>query len=246
MGGLHKAGFRILAGVDNWKPALKTFKLNHPDSIAMESDLTKLRPQELKDILNLPKGNLDCLIGGPPCQGFSKNVPAAYRFLEDQRNQLFRNFFKFVEEFLPKTVVMENVAELYNAYSGSIRGEIIEGLIRLGYEIEVAVIFAADYGVPQRRRRCFFFASNTGKKPSFPLPSFGPIEIIGLFGKIEKYRSAWSAISDLPTLKDGDGYEPMPYNKEPQNAYQSDMRNGTLNKTFDRNNLQPYPSPRQI
>jgi DNA (cytosine-5)-methyltransferase 1 len=172
----------------------------------------------------LEQGELDCLIGGPPCQGFSKNVPAAYRFLEDPRNQLFRDFLRFVEAMLPKVVVMENVAEIYNAYDGTVRIEIIESLEKLGYDVEVAVLYAPDYGVPQRRRRCFFFASRTGIKPVLPPPAFGPEQINTLFGKIEQYRSAWSAISDLPVLENGEGYEPMKYDQQPQNEYQVEMR----------------------
>ena len=174
--------------------------------------------------LELKRGALDCLIGGPPCQGFSKNVPAAYRFLEDPRNQLFRDFLRFVEAMLPKVVVMENVAEIYGAYDGAVRIEIIKKLQHLGYEIDVAVLYAPDYGVPQRRRRCFFFAARTGVKPVLPPPAYGPKNVDTLFGSIKPYHSAWSAISDLPLLENGEGEEPMYYDCQPQNEYQSEMR----------------------
>ena len=61
---------------------------------------------EVLNKLGLSKGEIDCIVGGPPCQGFSKNVPATYRFLDDSRNQLFRYFLDFVETFQPKTVFM--------------------------------------------------------------------------------------------------------------------------------------------
>lgn len=61
-----------------------------------------------------------------------------------------------MEEFLPKVVVMENVAEIYNAFDGSVRNQIVERLVQLGYKVEVGKLFAPDYGVPQRRSRCFF------------------------------------------------------------------------------------------
>lgn len=221
--GLYKAHFKILAGIDNWEPGLRTFKFNHPEADTLTADLTTLRAQQVLERLRLKRGDLDCLIGGPPCQGFSKNVPATYRFLEDPRNLLFRNFLSFVDELRPKTVFMENVAEIYNAYSGFVRQEIVKTLARLGYEVKVAVIFAPDYGIPQRRRRCFFFASRSGVKPSFP-PPFALKETHTLLGKISKYRSAWSAISDLPILENGEGHEPMAYDKEPENDYQAEMR----------------------
>lgn len=230
--GMQKAGFKVLMGIDIWPQALKTFQLNHPDAKTIEGDLTALNPHSVMDDLGLSKGELDCIIGGPPCQGFSKNVPASYRFLDDPLNQLFQYFLRFVEVFYPKTVCMENVAEIYNAYSGSVRDEIIERLTRLGYDVEVEVLFAPEYGVPQRRRRCFFLASRTGMKPSFPQPSFGPAEKFSFFENVDKYRSAWSAISDLPPLKNGEGYEPMSYEKVPENDYQKEMRKES-HKVYD-------------
>lgn len=222
--GLRKNGFAILAGIDSWSKALQTFSLNHLDAWTFQADLSALKPQQIMDKLALSRGDLDCLIGGPPCQGFSKNVPAVGRFLEDPRNLLFRNFLSFVNELRPKTVLMENVAEIYNAYSGAVREEVIRTLSELGYSTVVKVVYAPDYGVPQQRRRCFFFASRTGVTPSFPLPSFGPDSFNTLFGNVSKFRSAWSAISDLPVLENGEGYEPMPYDKEPQNDFQREMR----------------------
>ncbi len=222
--GLHKAGFNILAGIDIWDKALQTFQLNHPTACTIEADITNLNPNSVMRSLELKQGDLDCIIGGPPCQGFSKNVPAAYRFLGDSRNQLFRDFLRFVEAMLPKVVVMENVAEIYNAYKGEVRREIIENLHQLGYKVEVAVLYAPDYGVPQRRRRCFFFASRSGINPVLPPPTFGPKRELTLFGDIKQYHSAWSAISDLPVLENGEGYEPMQYDQPLQNEYQAAMR----------------------
>jgi DNA (cytosine-5)-methyltransferase 1 len=222
--GLHKRGYNIIAGIDKWDVALKTFKLNHPQAALFNADLTELEPQQVMDRLKLRKGDLDCLIGGPPCQGFSKNVPAAYRFLEDPRNLLFRYYLDYVRELWPKIVFMENVAPIYNAYDGAVRQEIIETLESLGYEVEARVIWAHQYGVPQRRQRAFFFASRTGISPTFPAPTFGEEETRTLFGTIRQYRSAWSAISDLPVLENGDGYEPMPYDMSPKNEYQAMMR----------------------
>lgn len=222
--GLHKSGFRVLAGIDLWPRALQTFQVNHPGALAINGDISALRPEAVMRDIGLLPGELDCLVGGPPCQGFSKNVPAAYRFLEDPRNLLFRHYLSFVEVLQPKTVVMENVAEIYKAYSGAVREEILGTLETLGYKTAVKVIFAPDYGVPQRRSRCIFFASRTAVTPKFPQAIFGPQESHTLFETIRKYRSAWSAISDLPALENGEGYEPMQYDKPPENDYQVEMR----------------------
>lgn len=222
--GLRKAGFEVLAGIDNWRPALKTFKLNHPEALAINADMRTLDPKDLMEKLNITKGELDCIVGGPPCQGFSKNVPASYRFLEDPRNQMFRHFISFVESLYPKTVVMENVAEIRNAYSGEVRKEIVRMLEYLGYDTSVRIMYGPDYGIPQRRRRCIFFASRTNVSPAFPEPTFSSSESQSLFGTTEKYRSAWSAISDMPRLENGEGTEPVPYDGPPGNTYQKEMR----------------------
>ena len=206
--GLQNSDFDVLAGIDSWGRALTTFHLNHPHATTIEADITALDPHTVMKRLGVKHGELDCLIGGPPCQGFSKNVPAAYRFLEDPQNQLFRDFLRFVEAFLPKTVVMENVAEIHNAYDGSVRVEIVENLQKLDYDLDVDILYAPNYGVPQRRKRCFFFASRTGIKPVLPLPVFGVTKPNTLFDIVKPYRSAWDAISDLPVLQMGEVWNP--------------------------------------
>jgi DNA (cytosine-5)-methyltransferase 1 len=226
--GLSKAGFKTLAGIDNAPRALKTFEYNHQDALAINADMTKLDPRQAMRQLGLKSGELDCIVGGPPCQGFSKNVPAAYRFLEDARNLLFVDYMRFVKALRPKIVLMENVAEIYNAYAGKVKQEIEASLEKLGYRVVSKVLYAPDYGAPQKRRRCIFFASRTGVEPTFPEPTFAEKDSTASFGKVKKYRSAWSAISDLPILQDGEGYEPMPYDKEPENEFQVEMRKDSL------------------
>ncbi len=213
--GLHKNGFKVIAGIDNWTIALETFKENHPDATTYDIDIRDLDAKKVAEDLGLKKGEVDCIVGGPPCQGFSKNVPASQRFLEDPRNQLFKDYLRFVKELQPKVIVMENVAELYNAFNGSVREEIVKQLKEMGYEVEVKVLYAPDYGVPQRRRRCVFFASRTGISPTFPDPTHS---------KQSGYISAWDAMSDLPSIKNGEGAEEMDYDKDPINDYQREMR----------------------
>lgn len=238
--GLQKSGFEIIAGIDNWAPALETFKLNHKKAKTVNADIDKMDVKSFMKDLGLSKGELDCIIGGPPCQGFSKNVPATYRFLEDPRNLLFKDFLRFVEIMEPKVVVMENVAEIYNAFGGQVREEIINTLNNFGYSVDVKVLHAPDYGVPQRRRRCLFFASKTGIKPKFPPPTHGKEERQNLEGAIEKYNTAWSAISDLPKLKDGEGETPSLYNGPPQNDLQKKLR-GNSKKLYDHVSMKLAP-----
>lgn len=230
--GLKKAGFEVIGALDNWKIALDTFKLNHPNATIFCGDIRDFDIKKIRQKLNLEKGELECLVGGPPCQGFSKNVPSSYRFLEDPRNQLFNDYLNFVEEFYPQIVVMENVAEIYNAFNGSVRMQIIDRLESLGYKVEVKVLFGPDYGIPQRRSRCFFFACRTGFKPYFPYPTHAKKSVKNLFEKTSTYVSAWDAINDLPELENGEGANEMSYDKKPQHEFQRFMRNGS-NVLFD-------------
>lgn len=208
--GLARKKFNILAGIDSWDTALKTYTHNHKMSKGINIDLSAVEPSTLLDMLGVSKNNIDVMIGGPPCQGFSKNVPASWRFFEDPRNQLYKTYLKYVEIIYPKIVVIENVAELYNAFEGSIRDEILTILRNVGYAVKVKIIDMSLYGIPQKRRRCFFFASRVGT-PFFPKERSALI-------------SAWSAISDLPVVQQGEGYNGMPYSHEPENSYQKYMR----------------------
>ena len=211
--GLAKKGFRIVAGFDIWDVALQTYQYNHKNTKAVNLDLTDADPIKALNDIGISPDSIDVIIGGPPCQGFSKNTPASERFLEDPRNQLYKSYLRFVKEIEPKVVVIENVAEIYNAFRGVVREEIINTLKEWGYEVEVKIVDMSHYGIPQKRRRCFFFASKK-RKPSFPEES-------------EKIISGWDAISDLPVVKQGEGYDGMPYTTEPLNDYQRHMRIGS-------------------
>ena len=224
--GLAQNGFRIMAGVDNWRVALGTFKRNHPGARVIEADISMLEPRAIAKELNLEREQLDLLVGGPPCQGFSKNVPASRRFLEDGRNLLVRSFLKYVEYFLPKVVLMENVAEIVNAFNGAFKHEICRLLDTWGYTVDVRVLLASEYGVPQRRRRAFFLANRVQKPVRFPsktheFPSKNRNR--SLFPLL-KPITVWDAIGDLPSLDAGKGVSPTDYSQTPSSQYQTAMR----------------------
>ncbi len=213
--GLAKKGFNIVAGFDIWDIALKTYQYNHKSAKAVNLDITYAEPIETLKNIEVDPQSIDVIIGGPPCQGFSKNVPSSWRFLEDPRNQLYKAYLRFVMEINPKIVVIENVAEIYNAFDGVVREEIINTLKELGYNVKVKIINMSHYGIPQKRRRCFFFASKKGI-PSFPKES-------------KEVLAGWDAISDLPIVNQGEGYDGMPYSSSVLNEYQRHMRaNSTL------------------
>ena len=224
--GFQRAGYKVLAGVDLDEAALRTFALNFPNAKAVAADLTGEGVDRLADALAIPAGTLDVLVGGPPCQGFSKNVTRNGRFLEDPKNLLVRSFVRAVEVFQPRMVLMENVAEMANAFGGSFREEIEARFADFGYEVEYQVHNAAEYGVPQRRRRVVFLASRTGLLPALPEATCR----VGLSDGTHMAGSAplgavsvWDAIGDLAPVRDGRKQAGI-YESEPFSAYQKLMR----------------------
>lgn len=224
--GFKRAGFDILMGIDNNETALETFKENFPGAVTYNGDIAQLDPYEVMNSLNIQQGELECLVGGPPCQGFSKNVPAKNRFFDDERNLLVTHFLRFVEAMRPKMVLMENVAELAKAYQNGYTNIIIDELQRLGYHADWDKLLAADFGVPQMRRRAFFLASRVSEESLFPKPTHtGIFNNVDIFNyDISQHVNVWEAISDLPSLLNGEGQDVMEYPSEPLTPYQQLMR----------------------
>lgn len=223
--GLQSAGFEVLAGLDVEPKYIQTFKHNFPDTKAMCVDVSTYAPAKLMADLGLKRGELDLLAGGPPCQGFSKNVPRAVREAEAKNNKLIRAFLDYCEQLLPKWIVMENVAEMRNGFDQTFTNEIEARLQDAGYEVIHDVLNAADYGVPQRRRRAFFIARRDKVSPSHPEATHAAEPEPGSLFQTRKHVSVWEAISDLPSLKHGESLDPYKYEVKPQSDYQRAMRN---------------------
>jgi len=234
--GFHLAGFKSLCAIDINEKALATYTYNYPATAIINRDIRAVAPSDLRSCLGLQREELTALIGGPPCQGFSRNIPAGYRYLNAPRNQLYQTFLEFVKEFRPIYVVIENVPEILKAYDGVVRDEITQQLELMGYKVTSTSLNAAYYGVPQTRARAFFLAS-LNRNPTFPEPTHS--------GDIRSdYRSAKpnsqltlpiapgiitvkDAIGDLPTLDAGQEYTDENYPHPPKTAYQTLMRIGS-------------------
>lgn len=156
--GLAMMGVEVLAGVDINKEYIQTFRMNFGDTKTFCQDLSKINPKEFRERFSLQKGELDFLVGGPPCQGFSKNVPRADREMFSKNNMLITTYVNFCREFEPKYIIMENVAEMTKGYDGFFTDLIIKTLSECGYFVSHFVLNAAEHGVPQRRKRSFFVA----------------------------------------------------------------------------------------
>jgi DNA (cytosine-5)-methyltransferase 1 len=175
--GFQQAGFRVIGGVDFDRDSVATFVRNHPGSKGICADLSKLSGEGLAEALGVKPGTVDCVAGGPPCQGFSRNRAFRHKdgsFVDDARNHLYWHFFEFIEHLRPKVVVMENVPEILIKADGYFRDAVFARFKKLGYKVSAKVLNAADYGVPQRRKRAIFLASCDGGQMEFPTPSAIP------------------------------------------------------------------------
>ena len=129
--GLRSAGFRVLAGVDVEPKYICTYAHNFGSDAALTLNLAKTDPLAFLGQFGLAPGDLELLVGGPPCQGFSKNVPRKHRYLESENNSLVKIFLDYAEAIRPRFVLMENVAEMKNGFDQSYSEEVISRFERI-------------------------------------------------------------------------------------------------------------------
>jgi len=217
--GFEKAGFSIILGIDNDKTALETFRINHKGSKGENIDL--FDDDYLKRIKeSVSNSDIDIVIGGPPCQGFSLT---GTRNFDDKRNTLYLRMFEIVRNFKPKAFVLENVPGMATLYGGQVKDEIIRRYTEIGYNVTAQVVVAADYGVPQLRKRLVFVGLQQ---------KYGVFEFPKPTHNEENYVTCEEAISDLPSLENEIGSDEHEYTNNPESNYQNRMRNGS-NKLFN-------------
>lgn len=150
--GLSLAGFRVLAAVENDPDAAGTFKANHGDVLVLAEDIENVSPEDLLKVLGLARRDLTLLTACPPCQGFST---LGTRRRDDARNDLVAEVWRFARALLPEAVLVENVPGLAN----DARWDDLRRRLRgNGYRVRHWIVDAADFGVPQRRRRLIALA----------------------------------------------------------------------------------------
>ena len=217
--GMEKAGFNCLAAVDFNHEAITVFERNfaHVPQI-LEKDLTKFPPAELAKLISQPSTNnsqspqVDVIVGGPPCQGFSavRQVDGANngkRMVQDDRRHLYREFLRYVEFFQPKVFVMENVLGIRSASGGEYFTRVQKEGRELGYCVHAQVEDCVELGLPQKRRRQLFIGTR--------------LDLFDYFRPVLKPASRacahpplWEAIGDLPPVEAGQGDESCDYDME--------------------------------
>ena len=162
--GFKLAGFNISGGIDIDPDSIKTFQKNFPKSKAVCESLLEYSDEKI--IEDFRDKEIDVVVGGPPCQGFS-SANRWNKENEDPRNKLFFEYLRFVELLKPKAVVIENVRGILTRDKGFAKNRIEKLLKDLGYTVDCKVLNASDYGVPQNRLRAFFVAIRNDYKETF-------------------------------------------------------------------------------
>lgn len=199
--GLEAAGFVTRAMVEVDPCCCQTLRANaskyFPRAVILETDIRTLSPEELLERAGLRGGDVTLISGGPPCQGFSiAKESKGGRSPDDPRDGLVQHFMRFVNAIKPKVFLMENVPGLLNKMSGKIFTDILDSFRHMGYTVSYAVLNAADYGVPQIRRRLFLLGSRDGIPLRFPEPTHAPPPPPPGLKPYVTIREAFSALTD--------------------------------------------------
>lgn len=199
--GAEMAGINVKYAVEIWESAAATYKRNHPNAIVYNKDIKTVDPK--KEIIHNDE-HVFVIMGGPPCQGFSmsnQRTAKNGRTMDNPKNQLFKQFVRFVDELKPDWFLFENVAGIINMEKGETIKVIAKSFEEIGYTItEPTILWANDFGVPQKRNRCFIVGNKVGVKFEFPEPMKTNVTVA-------------QAIDDLPSLKSGDNIEKAHYAK---------------------------------
>ena len=203
------------AGNDIDEFAAATFAEMHPEAAFLSGPVEDISASALLKAAGLRKGELDCLVGGPPCQAFS--IYNHQRGMHDARSGLFQQYLRLVRGLKPRWVVMENVAGITSVGGGEAVSQILKALSDLGYTVDMRVLRAEDYGVPQERRRVSFVGNRVGRPVVWPEPTHGPVGL--------PYVTVWDAIGDLPKLENGEApREALPYRAAAFSGFQAKCR----------------------
>ncbi|WP_419840326.1 DNA cytosine methyltransferase [Candidatus Poriferisodalis sp.] len=237
--------FEVVYGIDVLPEAIETFRLNHPRAVTFIDDIRQVRLGVVAERTGLARGEVDVIVGGPPCQGFSSIRPFRSMTEDDPRNSLFEEFAAYVNYFRPAVFVMENVVGLATYKNGTTIEQIEKCFSDLGYDVDWRVLNAAHFGVPQKRERLILIGAQEGVTLKFPQPThagifrtiglrerhriLAPAEnggIVSLFedhiADLPRAVTVMEAIGDLPRLSAGEQVDT--YSCQPLTMYQEQRR----------------------
>ncbi len=184
--GLQRAGFDVIGAVENDALSVESYVANHKQIVVWHRDIRKLPVSVVMRTLNLKEGELDLLAGCPPCQGFSTLVTNNGRYhVDDPRNALIYEFLRFVRGLMPRAIMLENVPDL--AQTTRFR-RFRKRLEELGYVCRFKILDAAEFGVPQRRKRLVFLAGR-GMEVGFAHPARVQYTVRNAFNRLNAKRT---------------------------------------------------------
>ena len=215
--GFVAAGIDIAVAVEDDRHSAATYRRNFPKSDVIEEDIRKVAGRTILGKLGVARGELDVLVAGLPCQGFSESNRRT-RTACNPKNLLYREVIRLLAELDPRWFVIENVAGIGTLESGRFLKQLLEDFGAAGYRTEYCVLNAADFGVPQCRRRTFVVG--TRGLGVFAVPT----------RRDTKGTTVRDAIADLPELENGAGIDRLPYGARRQEAssYAVALRPGDL------------------
>jgi DNA (cytosine-5)-methyltransferase 1 len=245
--GLHAAGFRSAFFNEIDQQAAATYALNYPAAVGFIGPIEDLSVTDIAKQVNVD--DLDLVVGGPPCQGFSINAPV--RSVADKRNHLFQDYVRLVLEGLkPKFIIFENVPGLVSFNSGQSLRDVTQAFERAGYRVVFRILNACHYGVPEERWRLLILGTRLpGVELTFPEPTHYSVRRPNFSGGLmHTFRDAIrpprdslfpllspttvaEAIDDLPRAPSDALDVPAAYRTRPSNPYQRSMRSGSKRVT---------------
>ena len=216
----HDDEFEIIAANEILEPMAKAYSSNHPSVMMYNKDIKDFSLDDLTRDLGVKKGDIDIVVGGPPCQAYST---VGKRLIDDPRGKLFQEYYRILKELRPKLFVFENVKGLLSMQGGGLIKTIIALFESIGYHMQMRLLNAADYGAPQIRERVILVGTLDSKPFIYPKPTHYNPEL----GKpkdssLKPYVTLGEAISDLPSIKTGESA--TAYACKPHNEYQKLLR----------------------
>lgn len=216
----HDADFQILAANEILPPMAEAYSKNHPSVKMYNKDIKDFSLDDLHNDLGIKKGDIDIVVGGPPCQAYST---VGKRLIDDPRGKLFQEYYRILKELRPRLFVFENVKGLLSMQGGDLIKTIISLFESIGYHMQMKLLNAADYGTPQVRERVILVGTLDARKFIYPKAThYNPELGIPADKTLRPYVTLGEALSDLPSIKTGESA--TEYKCEPQNEYQKLMR----------------------
>tara|TARA_B110000908_G_C10228731_1_gene439425 strand:+ start:878 stop:1987 length:1110 start_codon:yes stop_codon:yes gene_type:complete len=226
----HDDDFEIIAANEILPDMAKAYELNHPTVKMYCKDIKEFGIKDLVKDLGTKKGEIDLVIGGPPCQAYST---VGKRLIDDPKGKLFQEYYRILKEINPKVFLFENVKGLLSMQKGQLLKTIISLFKSLDYKVEFKVLNSVNYGVPQFRERVIIIGTKLSNNFRYPKITHTD-KVNNLFSNgLKPFLTLADAISDLPLIKSNE--ESFEYSSESKNEFQRIMRKNAPKKIADHN-----------